>query len=227
MTVDTLKRFGINIVQNSNEFLINGTDSYTSPGEYTVEGDWSNSAFFMVLGAIGGTLTVKNLNFNSHQSDKMILDAFSLAGVSYFISNNAVTIEKSEIKPFDFDVSECPDLFPVLSILACKAKGKSTLYNASRLRIKESDRIKATKELILSLGGKAEETSDSLIIQGNGKLLGGTADSYNDHRIAMSAFVASTICENEIILKDALAIDKSYPSFMEDFKSIGGTVSVI
>ncbi len=227
MTVDTVKKFGVNIEQNENEFIINQADNYISPKEYIVEGDWSNSSFFMVLGAVGGKITIKNLNLNSYQSDKMILDALSYAGVNYTVSTNEIKVEKSEIKPFDFDVSECPDLFPVLSVLACSAKGKSTLYNAQRLRIKESDRIKTTKELILSLGGRAEETIDSLIIYGNGKLKGGTAKSYNDHRIAMSAFVASAICENEVILKDAEAIDKSYPSFMEDFKSVGGNVYVI
>ena len=227
MTIDTVKKFGVNIEQNENEFIINQADNYISPKEYIVEGDWSNSSFFMVLGAVGGKTTIKNLNLNSYQSDKMILDALSLAGVNYTVSTNEIKVEKSEIKPFDFDVSECPDLFPVLSVLACSAKGKSTLYNAQRLRIKESDRIKTTKELILSLGGRAEETSDSLIIYGNGKLKGGIAKSYNDHRIAMSAFVASAICENEVILKDAEAIDKSYPSFVEDFKSVGGDVYVI
>ena len=140
---------------------------------------------------------------------------------------NEITVAKSDIKPFDFDVSQCPDLFPVLSILACGAKGKSTLYNAERLRIKESDRIKTTKELILGLGGMAQETNNSLIIYGNGRLVGGEVDSYNDHRIAMSAFCASAICENDVILNDAKAIDKSYPSFMEDFNKIGGILDVI
>ncbi len=227
MTIDTLKSFGVNVKQNENEFFIDAKDSYTSPKEYFVEGDWSNMAFFMVLGAIGGKVTIKNLNFNSHQSDKMILDALRLANVKYTVLKNEITVEKGQIKPFDFDVSQCPDLFPVLSVLACRAKGKSTLYNAERLRIKESDRIQTTKELIINLGGKAEETKDSLIIYGNETLKGGTVESHNDHRIAMSAFVASSICENEVILKDAKAIDKSYPSFMEDFSKTGGVFDVI
>ena len=227
MTVDTLKRFGVNIELKDNEFIINASEKYISPKEYIVEGDWSNAAFFMVLGAIGENVTIKNLNINSCQSDKMILDVLSLAGVNYTASENEITVTRSDVKPFEFDVSQCPDLFPVLSILASSAKGKSVLYNAERLRIKESDRIKTTKELILNLGGKAEETDSSLIIYGNGKLEGGVVESYNDHRIAMSAFCASAICENDIILKDAKAIDKSYPSFMEDFEKIGGIFDVI
>ena len=116
MTIDTLREFGINIEKNENEFIVRGEDNYISPKEYTVEGDWSNSAFFMVLGALGGRTVIKNLNLNSSQSDKMILDVLSLAGVKYTASDNEIIVEKSEIKPFDFDVSQCPDLFPVLSI---------------------------------------------------------------------------------------------------------------
>ena len=136
-------------------------------------------------------------------------------------------MNKSELQPFTFDVSECPDLFPVLAVLACGGKGDSVLCNAERLRLKESDRIEATRELILSLGGSAEETADSMIVHGTGKLTGGTVDSRNDHRIAMAAFAARAICENDIILNDAEAINKSYPSFVEDFESIGGKVHVI
>lgn len=227
MTIDTLKDFGADIKRNEGGFEIEPIGVYQSPKEYIVEGDWSNAAFFMVSGALGGDVTVKNLSLNSYQSDKMILDALKIAGVKFSISDNEVTVLKSEVKPFDFDVSQCPDLFPVLSILACGAKGTSTLYNAERLRIKESDRIKTTKELILNLGGRAEETEDSLIIYGSGSLSGGAVNSFNDHRIAMSTFVASTICDNDCLLENANAIDKSYPSFIDDFRRIGGKVNVI
>lgn len=227
MTIDTLKRFGITIGQRDGAFLIPGTDRYTSPKEYLVEGDWSNGAFFMVLGAIGGKVTVKNLDLKSRQSDKKILDVLSLAGADCQVSEGEITVTEREIKPFSFDVSECPDLFPVLSVLACKAKGKSVLYNAERLRIKESDRIQTTKEMILNLGGRAEETADSLTIFGSGELRGGTVESYNDHRIAMSAYTASALCKEDIVLKGAKAIEKSYPSFVEDFYKIGGVVHVI
>lgn len=227
MTIDTLSRFGIDIERSENKFIIPASAVFTSPKEYIVEGDWSNAAFFMVMGALSGTITVKNLNMKSSQSDKMILDVLSLAGVNYIADENSVTVFKSEIKPFSYDVSQCPDLFCILSVLACGAKGKSVLYNAERLRIKESDRIAATKALILNLGGDAKETENSLTIYGKGKLKGGTVESYNDHRIAMSAYSASTICEKDILLKNANAVDKSYPSFMEDFKSIGGKADVI
>ena len=227
LTIDILKKFGTKIIREGNEFLVNPIGRYKSPGEYIVEGDWSNSAFFLVMGALGGNVTVKNLDLYSRQSDKMILDVLKLSGADVTISEDSVSVSKSKIKPFDFDVSECPDLFPIISILAAGAEGKSTLYNAKRLRIKESDRIKSTRELIENLGGKATETEDSLTIWGTGKLKGGIADSANDHRIAMSAFSASVICENDVLLKNAESINKSYPTFMEDFKRIGGHTDVI
>lgn len=227
LTIDVLKKFGGDIKRCGDEFLISPIGTYNSPGYYQVEGDWSNAAFFLVLGALGGNVSVSNLNLKSYQSDKMILDILNLAGADVTIEENAVSVSKSKLNPFDFDVSECPDLFPVMAILACGASGKSTLYNAKRLRIKESDRILTTKELILNLGGKVEETEDSLTIYGTEKLSGGTVNSANDHRIAMATFVASTICENEVILMGADAINKSYPSFIEDFKKTGGKVHVI
>lgn len=227
LTIDVLKKFGGDIKRCGDEFLISPIGTYNSPGYYQVEGDWSNAAFFLVLGALGGNVSVSNLNLKSYQSDKMILDILNLAGADVTIEENAVSVSKSKLNPFDFDVSECPDLFPAMAILACGALGKSTLYNAKRLRIKESDRILTTKELILNLGGKVEETEDSLTIYGTEKLSGGTVNSANDHRIAMATFVASTICENEVILMGADAINKSYPSFIEDFKKTGGKVHVI
>ena len=160
MTIKTLKRFGADVSFNGNEYSVAPIGTYHSPKQYFVEGDWSNAAFFMALGALKGSVTVRNLNLDSDQSDKQILDVLKLAGVDVHVAQDEITVSKSPIKPFDFDVSQCPDLFPVMSILACGAQGKITLYNARRLRMKESDRIKTTKELILNLGGKAEETED-------------------------------------------------------------------
>ncbi len=227
MTLNVLKKFGADIERREDEFLINPIGVYKSPKEYIVEGDWSNAAFFMVMGALGGEITIKNLDLDSSQSDKRILDILKLSGVKFDVCKDEVKVYKSKIKPFDYDVSQCPDLFPVISVLACGAEGKSTLYNAKRLRIKESDRITTTKELILNLGAVAEETEDSLTIYGNGKLCGGRVNSANDHRIAMSAFVASTISGGCVVLDNAEAMDKSYPSFIDDFRSLGGMASVI
>ena len=227
MTLNVLKRFGADIERSGEEFLINPIGAYKSPGDYIVEGDWSNAAFFMVMGALGGEITLKNLSLNSSQSDKRTLEILKLSGAEFETFADGIRVYKSQIKPFDYDVSQCPDLFPIMSILACGAEGKSTLYNAKRLRIKESDRITTTKELILNLGGRAEETEETLIIYGSGRLKGGRVSSANDHRIAMSAFAASTISDGCVVLENAEAMDKSYPSFIDDFRSLGGMASVI
>lgn len=227
MTVSVLEKFGVIIKKTKQGYEIEGRQRLLSPGEYIVEGDWSNAAFFIVGAALAGNVKITGLDMGSKQSDKVILDILKLIGVEFIIDGDTVSVKKSEIKPFDLDVSECPDLFPILAVLASGAKGKTTLYNARRLRIKESDRITSTKELILGLGGKAEETEESLIIYGTGKLVGGNVKSFNDHRIAMSAFIASCICDETIVLDGAEAVKKSYPDFFAHFKSLGGKANVI
>lgn len=227
MTEGVLEKFGAKIQKSENGYKIPSVKRYSSPLKYEVEGDWSNSAFFLVAAALDGEIEMTGLDLNSKQSDKTILDILKISGADFEVNDNSICVKKSRLKAFELDVSECPDLFPVTAVLACGACGKTTLYNASRLRIKESDRITTTKELILGLGGKALETEDSLIIYGNGKLSGGSVNSYNDHRIAMSAFTASCICENKVVLDGAEAMRKSYPDFLRDFESLGGKANVI
>ena len=125
------------------------------------------------------------------------------------------------------DIDPTPDLMPVLSIAAMKATGSTTFYNASRLRIKESDRIKSVEKLIQSLNGCAESTEDTLTVTASDGKAGGTVDSFNDHRIVMAAAIASCLAESPVLINDAQAINKSYPSFFEDLKSVGGKVDVI
>ncbi len=227
MTIDVLSKFGAEIKENSAGYIVKGKGFLTSPKEYIIEGDWSNAAFFIVGGALSGDISLSGLNINSKQSDKKILDILKLAGADISCEDNEIHIKKSKLKPFCFDFSECPDIFPIAGILACGAEGKTTLSGAKRLRIKESDRIEATKKLILDLGGRAEDTEDSLIIHGKGFLNGGEVSSFNDHRIAMSAIIASLICKNSVILEGAEAIDKSYPDFISHFESLGGKINVI
>ena len=143
------------------------------------------------------------------------------------INDGNATVISNKLSALEIDVSDIPDLVPILSVVASLAAGRSVFKNIERLRIKESDRIKTTKELIFNLGGVAEETEDSLIIHGTGKLCGGRVSSYNDHRIAMSASVAALICEESVIIEDAEAVEKSYPHFYEDLKKAGGNVNVI
>ncbi len=227
MTVDTLSRFNIEIKTTENGFFIKGNQRYISPSDYTVEGDWSNIAPFMAAAALGGELTAEGLSPQSKQSDVAILSALEKFGAEVTYKNSAYTIRKKNANPFDFDVSECPDLFPVMAVLACGATGSSHLYNAERLRLKESDRIESTEALIVALGGECVSNEDSLTIIGRGRLKGGQCDSFNDHRIVMAGAVASAICREDVIISGAEAINKSYPHFTEDIKQTGGLCRVI
>ena len=125
------------------------------------------------------------------------------------------------------DASEIPDIVLPICVCACAIEGIVTIKNAGRLRLKESDRLEAAKNMIISLGGKAKTTLDEIKIYGTGKLLGGVVDGYNDHRVVMSAAIASCICENDVTILGAHAVDKSYPGFFKEFNRLGGKADVI
>ena len=182
--------------------LFNAPD-YRSPGFIQVEGDWSNGAFFLAANKLGSNLSIHGLNEASVQGDR------SAASLLNRLSENIV-----------IDASDIPDLVPILSIVAGANQG-ATFQNIQRLRIKESDRVASTIAMIEALGGKAESTEDTLTVLGTG-FIGGTVDSVNDHRIAMSAAIASTVCKEPVTILGAEAVKKSYPHFWEEFSRLGG-----
>lgn len=227
MTIAVLKKFNITVQRVENGFFIPKNQKYISPEKYLVEGDWSNIAPFMAAAALGGEITATGLNPKSKQSDIAILSVLEKFGANINYKNSNYYIKKGTAIPFMVDVSQFPDLFPTLAILACGAKGKSVLFNAKRLRLKESDRIESTLTLIKNLGGNAEADNDSLTIYGNGYLDGGKCDSFNDHRIVMAAAVASVISKNDVIISSSEAINKSFPDFIRHFENTGGKYNVI
>lgn len=227
MTLAVLNKFGANIKETESGYVTEPVKRYVSPGSYTVEGDWSNSAFFLTGAALSGKTAVYGIDTKSKQADIRILDILRKAGADVDIDSGKAVVQKNKLKPFELDVSQCPDLFPIAAVLACGAEGKSVLYNAERLRIKESDRIKSVRALIEGLGGSTVEEQSALTIFGKGGLDGGEVSSVNDHRIAMSACIASCICKNPVILNNAQAVKKSYPDFYRDFEMLGGKVNVI
>ena len=205
MTISTLAEFGVNIIKEENRFIVK-PQKYISKEMVAVEGDWSNGAFWIVADKLCGNLQISGLNPESVQGDKEIAN-----------------ILDDEV----IDASQIPDLVPILTILACGRCGKTHIINAGRLRLKESDRLAAMVDVITSLGGEAYADSDSITICGSGSLKGGKVDGYNDHRIVMSATIASCICKNDVIITGAEAVNKSYPTFFEDFKKAGGVFRVI
>lgn len=227
ITIETLKQFGIQIEQTENSYKIKGNQKYVSPKEINAEGDWSNGAFFLCGGALSGDLKITGLSFKSSQGDKEIYNILKKMGADLTFKDDVIYIKKSKLNAVDVDASQIPDLVPILAVTMALSKGKSRIYNAGRLRIKESDRLKSTTEGILNIGGDIKEKEDSLLINGKVKLNGGEINSYNDHRIAMAMAIGSLCCENEVIINDAMCVKKSYPNFYEDFEKAGGIKNVI
>lgn len=225
MTVDTVRKFGIEIGEKGNSYFIKGNQEYISPSEIRVDGDWSNGAFLAVCGALSD-ITVKGLYNNSLQGDRKITDILKRMGADITQTDDTVSVRKSELHGIDIDASDIPDLIPVIAALSVFAEGTTTIKNAARLRIKESDRLKTVTELIKTAGGDITELPDGLIINGEKKLNDRfTFDSQNDHRIVMAAAVLSFA--SDVKVTNAQAINKSYPDFIRDITALGGVCNVI
>lgn len=226
MTIRTMKQFGVNIQATEKGWHIKGGQSYKTC-DYTTDGDWSQAAFFMVLGAVSGKVTIKGVAKDSTQGDKKCAEILARFGAKVTQLDNEVTVEKGKLKAITIDASQIPDLVPVLSVCAAFAEGTTKIINAERLRIKECDRLKATAELLNNLGGKVKELSDGLEITGVSSLKGGNVNGYNDHRIVMSAAVCAARSDEDITATFAMSINKSYPDFYIDYNSIGGKANVL
>lgn len=206
MTAQAQAEFQLQLNFENNCFFIPAGSRYTSPGTVRVEGDWSNGAFWLAADVLSkGAVKVCALRSDSLQGDKAVLQL-----IEKIRGGNAV-----------IDVKNVPDLVPVLSVLAAVSPGKTEFINAGRLRIKESDRIASVCRMLRALGGKCDEKAEGLTVYG-GSLRGGTVDGENDHRIVMSAAVAAIACLEPVTILGAEAVDKSYPTFFEDYKKLGG-----
>lgn len=225
ITLEALKKFNIKIDKTRDGYFVRGNQKYLSPENLTVDGDWSNSAFFLVAGAIKNDITVKGLHTDSPQGDKKITDILKTFGAEVTSQGN-IKVKSSALSSTSVNVSEIPDMLPALSVLAAFSKGTSKFTGAERLKIKESDRLHSVTALINSLGGVAREFEDGIEVDGVG-LRGGEVEGFNDHRIVMAAAIAGSLSENEVIIKGAEAVNKSYPSFFEDFEKLGGKYYVI
>lgn len=226
MTLSTLRQFGISVEQSENRFYIKGKQAYRSPKSVTVDGDWSNAAFFLTAGALRAPVTVTGLFPDSIQGDKAVLDVLLKMGAKVAWQGDAVTVSPAPLHGVTVDASNIPDLVPILSVAASYAEGVTEFQNAGRLRIKECDRLSAIAELLGTLGIRTEETADTLRVYG-GTVQGGEVQGFNDHRMVMSAAVAATAAQGAVTVCGAEAIRKSYPHFFEDFKLLGGKADVL
>ncbi|EDS73128.1 3-phosphoshikimate 1-carboxyvinyltransferase [Anaerofustis stercorihominis] len=209
LTLSMLEKFGIKIINNDyKEFIIKGNQEYKAM-DYTVEGDYSQAAFFLSANYLGSDIDVLGLDDTSLQGDKEIIKWIDV-------------LNSSEEKVID--AANCPDIIPVLTVCAALTKGETRIINAGRLRIKECDRLNAISKELSKLGAKIIENEDNLVIEGVESLKGGIVDSHKDHRISMSMAIASTAAKDDIIIKDYMCVRKSYPTFFEDFVSLGGEI---
>lgn len=217
MTLNLLQAFGIEVRHEYFErFQIAGPQKYRRDS-YQVEGDWSGAAFPLVAGAITGRVRIEQIRNDSAQADKAILDALKLAGAQVVLEANAVEVTQRPLSGFEFDAADCPDLFPPLVALACCCQGKTEIYGAHRLKVKESDRGVALRDEFNKMGGQVTLFPDYMEIVGK-ELDGGVVESYNDHRIAMACAVAALRSKHGVSINGWECVAKSYPQFFKDLE---------
>ena len=223
ITIECMNLFGIEIKETNYGYSVKGGQKYISPKEIICENDYSNAAFFLAAGALSDSYVgVENLNFNTCQGDSAVLWILEKFGAEKQIQDKIISFKRKELNSVEIDATDIPDLVPILSLVASVSKGMTKIYGAKRLRYKESDRLKSVSTVLNTLGADITETEDGLLIRGVPKLKGGRVDSFNDHRIAMTAVIASCVSESDIIIENFEAVTKSYPDFLDDFAKVGG-----
>ena len=222
ITLDCLRRHGIYVEKERDGlYLIRGRQAYRK-GEYTVEGDFSQAAFWLVGGIIGQPLELTGLSGNSTQGDREIVSFIESMRGRIERSGSVLRAVPSRTTGLTIDVKDCPDLVPALAVLGTFSQGITKIVNGARVRLKECDRLHAMAEVLNALGGKVQETKDGLIIEGVSSLTGGRVRAWNDHRIAMALALASQRCTGKLTIEGAECVRKSYPSFWQDFAHMGG-----
>lgn len=229
LTIESLRLFGIEVERRAYDaFKIRGEQQF-KPQQVVVEGDYSQAAFWIVAGLIGAKgIAISGLNLDSVQGDRRIIELVRAMGGILEWEKDVLRVHPSQTKGIEIDAAQCPDLIPVLCVLAALSEGETNVVNGKRLRFKESDRITATVTELKKLGATIEETAEGITIKGVDRFTGGCAiDGWNDHRIVMSMAIASTRCIEPIVIEGYRAIEKSYPTFFEDFERLGGLLELM
>lgn len=230
ITCAVMQQFGVRVYLQSDghTFRIPGGQHYRA-ADYLAESDCSQAAFFLAANALGQEITLASFADHSVQGDFACFDLARQSGLVPTFADGQVTTKRFDRKPLLCDASDIPDLVPALAVLATTLNGTSWFTHVARLALKESDRIATTIEMLQHLGGSAryDQERDTLFVEGNTVLTGGVVDSHNDHRIAMAAAIAATTCTGDVLLQDAQAVNKSYPTFWETYRELGGQYDVI
>ncbi|MCM1113936.1 MAG: 3-phosphoshikimate 1-carboxyvinyltransferase [Clostridium sp.] len=225
MTIKVMADFGVSVEECEYGYFIKGGQSYQKR-DYTVESDWSQAAFFLVAGAVNGDVTLKGLDLNSAQGDKAIVDILKAFGADIEIGENYIRAKKSSLNGIEIDVSDIPDTVPALAVAAAFANGTTVIKGGERLRLKESDRIESVVSNLKRLGVVVEEKPDGMVITG-GNVTGAVLEGFNDHRIPMAFSVAALNAKGDTTITDAQSINKTYPTFFEDYNRLGGKANVL
>lgn len=225
MTLETLNAFGIKVEHSPSFDWFKVSPQKYSPAEYEIEGDWSSASYPLALGAIAGEVSVKGLNLESFQADRIMLNFLREMGADLSAGEGIITVNRSPLKAIDANLADCIDLLPTMAVLAAAAKGESVLSGISKARIKESNRVLAMRQGLEQLGIEVREEEDALIIEGGKPKSGTVIDSHNDHRIAMAFGSLAVLTEDTKIL-NAECVSKTYPNFWKDLKHLKGEVSV-
>ena len=221
MTVRTLSQCGVTVLRTASGWQIPGRQKYR-PFRARIERDWSQAAFFLAAGALGGCVELAGLRRDSLQGDREAEALLRRFGAELRWRNGVLTAEPGVLRGIEIDAAQIPDLVPALAAAACGANGRTVVKNAARLRLKESDRLAAMAEGLSALGGNVRETADGLVIDGNGRLRGGEASGRGDHRVVMALAAAALIADGGVVVTDAESVRKSYPNFFRDYNRLGG-----
>ena len=225
MTLHAGEAFGFRPSSINNSYNIRGGAEFFSPEKTSVEGDWSNAAFWLCAGAMpGGDMEIAGLDRQSVQGDRGICNILEKMGANLGWAGNALRVFEGERRAVEIYAAAIPDIVPPLCAVAALGSGQTIIKNAGRLRLKESDRLHAIAQTLNAMGAEAAEEPDGLRIQGTESLSGGTVDAWGDHRIAMMAAVASLGCSGPLTITGAGAVRKSYPAFWEKFRAMGKEV---
>ena len=225
ITKDVLKDFGIKVEDLDGGFYIPGNQKYIQQKELRVQGDWSNAAFWLALGALNSEVKINGLFFESVQGDREIIQILMNMGAKVSLRGTQIIVSPNKLHAITLDAKDIPDLVPIVSIVMAHADGISIIKNVDRLRIKETDRLKAVLDVLKIMGIKARYVDNELQILG-GKINAFEVDSYNDHRMVMMAAIAASKADGKCIINNIEAVNKSYPNFFEDYKLLGGRVNV-
>ena len=226
ITTGVLKAYGVAVDYSESEktFTISAPNGFVAPKVVNVNGDWSSACFWAVAGVLSGDIAIKGLNYPDSQPDSIIVDVLKKAGGNVSFKEGVLYAKKSTLKAIEFDADGSPDIVPILAVALSQANGDSLITGTARLKIKESDRVKAVADMLSVVGIKTEIGENHMKIYGGATLHGGVIDSVNDHRIAMSGMILGSLIDEVTTILGTECTAKSYPDFVKDYLNLGGKI---